>query len=128
MDWREARIGAGVNPGWVPLVDELHAKVLEIDPDVVVDQVKEKFGGLRYYFSTEKEGANKTLQDLAWEYETRSFHTCEVCGETEGTVNDSFGHGWVNTLCPTHAEQRRVQGTPAWQMAQEVSGQTGGAT
>ncbi len=34
MDWREARGGASVGEGWVPLVDKLHAEILkpELDP------------------------------------------------------------------------------------------------
>lgn len=115
MDWRDARIGAGVNPGWEPLVDELHAKVLEIDPNVVVEQVKEKFGGLRYYFDSEL--GYKAIEPTVREYEIRASQTCEVCGETDGTETDAFGSGWLNTLCPKHAEVRRTEGTPAWKQA-----------
>jgi hypothetical protein len=119
MDWREAPLGAHVNPGWEPLVDELHAKVLEIDPDVRVDQVKEKLGGFRYYFFSDEQAA---VQDLVDEYARRSLSTCEVCGETEGTISDSFGQPWINALCPRHAQIRRLTGKPVWMIANEFRG------
>lgn len=107
MDWREARIGADILPGWVPLVDRLHAKLLEIDPDIVVDQVKEKFGGLRYYWHspTKWEGdwhedARRILVDAA---EEQSYFICEICGE-DGETTDG-GRGWLHTLCPRHTEE-----------------------
>lgn len=119
MDWREAPLGARVNPGWETLVDELHAKVLEIDPEVVVEQVKEKLGGLRYYFSCEHDEW-RTIQALVDEYAARSLSTCEVCGATEGTISDAFGQPWINALCPRHAQIREVTGKPAWQIANEL--------
>ena len=98
MDWREAQLGGQVGPGWEPLVDELHAQVLAIDPDVVVDQVKEKFGGLRYYFSADD--GNQRINALVAQYEKRASETCEWCG-APGTTD---GNGWAKTLCPTHRE------------------------
>lgn len=37
---------------WEPFIVELDEKLAKIDPDYKVDQVKEKFGGLRYYISS----------------------------------------------------------------------------
>jgi len=103
MDWRDARISAGVGPGWEPLVDELHAKVLALKPDIEVVQVKEKFGGLRYYVANRS--IDETISALIHEYEALSFKTCEWCGETEG-VETSAGKKrlWLKSLCPTHRE------------------------
>jgi hypothetical protein len=39
-----------VGPGWYPIIVALDAHLATIDPDYVVHQVKEKFGGLRYYY------------------------------------------------------------------------------
>lgn len=36
-------------PGWYPILARLDAQLAAIDPDYVVHQAKEKFGGLRYY-------------------------------------------------------------------------------
>lgn len=103
MDWRDATISAGVGPGWEPLVDELHAKVLAIAPDIAVAQVKEKFGGLRYYPA--RATGSEEASALIHEYEARSFKTCEWCGSTED-VETSSGkeHRWLKSLCPAHRE------------------------
>jgi hypothetical protein len=36
-------------PGWYPILARLDTRLANIDPGYVVHQVKEKFGGLRYY-------------------------------------------------------------------------------
>ena len=100
MDWREARLGGQVGPGWEPLVDELHALVLALNPDVIVDQVKEKFGGLRYYVSHNPRTGSEAISALIDEYEKRASETCEWCGASG--ITD--GNGWLKTLCPTHRE------------------------
>ena len=64
----------------------------------VVDQVKEKFAGLRFYVSL-LDGGIDTLIDRA-EYD--SYRTCEECGEP-GKPRDG---GWYRTLCDKHAEAR----------------------
>jgi hypothetical protein len=38
--------------GWFPLVINCDKELAILDPDYAVHQVKEKFGGLRYYFET----------------------------------------------------------------------------
>ena len=39
--------------GWYPLIAELDANIAKIFPDYEIQQVKEKFGTLRYYWSAE---------------------------------------------------------------------------
>ena len=52
-----ARMGAHAGPmlstdaGWDEIIAEANGRLSELDPDYKVDQVKEKFGGLRYYYS-----------------------------------------------------------------------------
>ncbi len=58
---------------------------------VKFDQVKEKYGGLRLYFS----GGDSYVEgiiDMAEEY---SYKVCEVCGNA-GKPNKG---GWITTLC-----------------------------
>jgi len=58
---------------------------------VKFDQIKEKFGGLRIYFS----GGDDYIEgvvDMAEEY---SYKVCEVCGNS-GKPNKG---GWITTLC-----------------------------
>jgi hypothetical protein len=68
------------------------------DPDYVsdynpvkFDQIKEKFGGLRIYFS----GGDEYIEGLVSMAESFSYKICEVCGE-RGKPNEG---GWISTLC-----------------------------
>jgi len=71
-------------------------------PQVVVAQVKEKFGTLRFYY----DGGDEYISGLVRMAESMSGVTCEECG-APGTTN---GGGWVRTLCEKHEaeyQQRR---------------------
>ena len=82
--------------GWVDLVNDLEARLAETDPDHEIHQVKEKFGGLRYYTGGLSEAGHRLIE----EYENKSTHTCQVCGaEGERTTT---GSGWMATLCEDH--------------------------
>jgi hypothetical protein len=84
--------------GWYNIIEELFTKLDEIAPKkIVLDQVKEKFGGLRVYFhTTESLGeVYDQVDKLIDEAEDKSFKTCENCGES-GKVR---GGGWIRTLC-----------------------------
>lgn len=96
MDWRNAQLGGQVGPGWEPIVDELHAKMLALDPGLRVDQVKEKFGGLRYYY-TPHAAPDYTLSPVVREYEALCARTCEWCGSIENVTTKG---SWAKTLCP----------------------------
>lgn len=61
---------------------------------VKFDQVKEKYGGLRVYFS----GGDDYVEGLVSMAESISYKTCEVCG-SPGKPNDG---GWISTLCDAH--------------------------
>lgn len=64
---------------------------------VVVDQVKEKFGGLRFYYH----GGDNTVSGMVRMAESWAANTCETCGNP-GTMR---GGGWVRTLCDKHEEE-----------------------
>lgn len=61
-------------------------------PQVVASQVKEKFGGLRFYV----EGATEAQYAVISFSEALSYHICEACGTTK-----NIGHtrGYIRTLC-----------------------------
>ncbi len=61
---------------------------------VIANQVKEKFGGLRFYVS----GADDTVDGMILLAETLSYHICENCGVMDETVVCT-GRGWIQTLC-----------------------------
>ena len=68
--------------------------VREIVPQVVVDQVKEKFGTLRFYYS----GGDDAIDGMVRMAESMSAVMCEECGAPAETQ----GPGWIRTLCETH--------------------------
>lgn len=92
--------GWDVPSGWIPLILELHKKLVTIDPNYILIQAKEKFGGLRYYTSVLKN------RELAAQFnhaigkaEQASYVTCQLCGESGKSV--ALGY-WYITLCPLH--------------------------
>jgi hypothetical protein len=62
-------------------------------------QIKEKFGGLRFYVS----GGDEFDRGVIFTAEAMSRKICETCGQKGKTRDD----GWMITLCDEHAEQRR---------------------
>jgi hypothetical protein len=68
--------------------------VPDIIPQVTLDQVKEKFGTLRFYYS----GGDDYISGLVSMAESMSGVTCETCGKP-GT---STGGGWIKTVCVEH--------------------------
>jgi hypothetical protein len=64
-------------------------------------QVKEKFGGLRFYVNH----ANDAIRQRIEAAQQESFHTCEVCGQP-GTLREN---GLMKTLCEEHANAPGAQ-------------------
>lgn len=102
MDEIYVECGKGWKNLYEPLIDlcKLYgAKVL---------QVKEKFGGLRFYFHANGDCFHK-LQAMVDAAEARSFHTCENCGIYKVLRHDDDGKpvflvttegSWLKSLCP----------------------------
>lgn len=64
----------------------------------VAVQVKEKFGGLRFYVCNATEEQRQYIRFA----ERLSYRICEECGATKDTV--FYPIGWNRTLCPEHAD------------------------
>ena len=88
--------GAGIGQGWMPLVIALDSQLSVLNPDYIIEQIKEKFGGLRYYAS----GIAFTDQNLIEEAENKSYSICETCGE----VGKLRKGGWLKTTCDKHSK------------------------
>ena len=95
--------GVDTGDGWYNILDILCSHIqnhlehnlkkeqkLEI-VNVEATQVKEKFGGLRFYYN----GGDEFIEGLVWMAEGLSNRTCEECG-APATQNDI---GWIHTLC-----------------------------
>jgi hypothetical protein len=76
-------------------------QVPESIPQVTLDQVKEKFGSLRFYYT----GGDDYISGLVSMAESMSGVTCEGCGNPG--VQD--GKGWIRTECQPCAEKREVE-------------------
>ena len=81
--------------GWFRLIDQLSSDITAIDnldgTTTIAVQVKEKYGGLRFYVS----GGTEAVFEAIDKAEDLSLKTCEVCGEP-GTIRDG---SWVYTMC-----------------------------
>lgn len=89
-----------VDSGWHPLIKELIGKLEKLDPELRIEQVKEKFGGLRFYTGTTHVAG---LFDIISEYEKKSYTICEKCGK-KGKLRDDIG--WYKTLCTEHYKEK----------------------
>jgi hypothetical protein len=98
--------GSWIGNGWMDLVVQLDEQVAQLDPDYVIDQVKEKFGGLRYYISI-SEGVDQETCEKIWsiihEVEDKSFDTCDMCGQPGKRLNVN-GSGYIATRCEQHKD------------------------
>ncbi len=117
-------------PGWYSLVDKLCSDIealLGREPErFKVTQVKEKYGGLRFYFSFEgaedhfvdfhsSEGIETFVQEadgpsvmsqlrmLVGAASEQSTSICQDCG-APGTLANR--RGWVSTLCERHVAKK----------------------
>jgi hypothetical protein len=87
--------------GWFNLINDLCKNIQnelnkrsnkKLKEEFKVNQIKEKFGGLRFYTYCDNEQIHKLI-DIA---ETLSFKTCECCGRKGKLCNVE---GWLTTLC-----------------------------
>ena len=107
--------GFAVGPGWWPILEALCGQIHHYVkwkqeqkekysrgdgcPDVIVEQIKEKFGGLRFYY----QGGDSTVDGMVRMAESWAGHSCEKCGKP----GKSRSGGWIQTLCDEHEEERQ---------------------
>ena len=104
--------GFCVGEGWWPIIETLCANIQShtdwwnknretrpVVEQVEVNQIKEKFGGLRFYYS----GGDETIAGMVRMAEAWASHSCETCG-APGTSRDG---GWIKTLCDHHEAERQ---------------------
>ncbi|MGY6026983.1 hypothetical protein [Streptomyces spinosirectus] len=88
-----------VGPGWQPLLARAHQQLCALSPDYVLNDLKEKFGGLRIHIETEQYDGS-ALRAVIAAAEEESEHTCEFCGE-RGCVRSrgDWPGGWRKCVC-----------------------------
>ena len=87
--------------GWEAIVDALRRDLAELDPELRVEQVKQKFGGLRVYVAAGDPAVAAAVRERITEAESASERTCEQCGRPGRLRTD---RPWATTLCDEHAE------------------------
>jgi len=103
--------GFDCGDGWFNILDQLCLNIQyyiewknkkeTVVEQVVADQVKEKFGTLRFYYS----GGDEHIAGMVAMAESMSGVTCEDCGKP----GRSRGFGWITTVCDEHAEERNIE-------------------
>ena len=85
-------------------IDDIMSTPHAITPKVhwiQIQQIKEKFGGLRFYY----QGGDEYVSGLVAMAETWAGHTCERCGDK----GERRSGGWVRTLCDKHEAEHQEQ-------------------
>lgn len=92
-----------VGPGWLWLLDACFSYVHELGPSETwhTTQIKEKFAGLRIYFSGYPGDDSDDVIEAA---ELVSHYICDVCGGL-GKVRKG---GWWRTSCDAHAHVAEI--------------------
>lgn len=102
--YRNVVCGFDCPTGWLPLVWQLSEQLAS--SGMQCDQIKEKFGGLRYYISEYNEKAH-SLIDAA---EKASLSLCQECGAPAKT--GKIGPWLIATLCPEHVAKWKSRLSP----------------
>ena len=97
--WSRENVLECVGPGWYTLVNRLIDDLFGLGWDGELHQIKEKFGGLRFYIGA----ASDEVFDRILDAENESYKTCEQCGQP-GKLR---GDGWMYTACDEHTRGKR---------------------
>lgn len=88
-----------VGAGWQPLLEALEFHLNQYIPGYEITQIKEKFGGLRYYIRFPAGTSNETMSTvhhIIGFAENVSFLTCEECGRPGHSRRNGY---WIRTMC-----------------------------
>jgi hypothetical protein len=111
--------GIAIGSGWWPIIETLCRHIQHhIDwkqqqkekygrgegcEQVVVAQIKEKFGGLRFYY----DGGDDVIGGMVRMAEAWAGNSCEECGKP----GKSREGGWIRTLCDEHEAEYQARKT-----------------
>jgi hypothetical protein len=103
--------GLAVGKGWWPILKTLCANIQqhtdwrnresETVPQVIVEQIKEKFGGLRFYY----QGGDEQVHGMVRMAEAWAANCCEECC-APGIRRSG---GWIRTLCDLHEAEHQAR-------------------
>lgn len=112
--------GFACGEGWWSIIELLCSNIQhyidwknkqsEVVSQVTVAQIKEKFGGLRFYY----DGGDDEIRGMVRIAEVWASRSCEECG----APGKSRQGGWIKTLCDHHEAEHQ-------QRKKEYENQTG---
>ena len=94
-----------VPTGWHDLVKNTHERIIQVDPEYQIRQIKEKFGNLRYYYEASRSHAIPEIDKIIRTAEVVSSVICQDCGTVGGKMR-VIRH-WYQTLCDACNDKRR---------------------
>lgn len=95
--------------GWESLYKPIFEYIENYNQDkteeeqIIVTQVKEKFGGLRFYVNYHTD----ELLEMINNAEDESYLICETCGSKENVGQTG---GWIETICYNCVKKRSKEG------------------
>lgn len=90
--------------GWADLIKECDNVLFIEDPNYTISQIKEKFGGLRFYFNTSDMKQYSRLNSIIMAIEEKSLETCEECS-APGYRRRHSNMGYMYTTCDEHEDK-----------------------
>jgi len=86
--------------GWLQMIVDLIEELIAAGWDKHICQIKEKFGGLRFYIGS----GSDEIWEIISKYESLSYEICETCGEQGELRKDCGwkGSSWLKTMCDKH--------------------------
>ena len=112
---RWLRLNAGKPNSWkTKLSDWIYKNAPKGKPHLQlrIDQVKEKFGGLRFYYS----GGDDEISGMVRLAESLSYRTCEYCGSTKDI---GYTSGWIISCCKSCHESSEQLKRYKWEPRKE---------
>ena len=100
IDWKEKQRDWAIRFNSTAAPEDLRP-VPDTIPQVTLDQVKEKFGTLRFYYS----GGDDYIRGMVTLAEAMSGTTCEECGN----LGERRGGGWIYTACDAHTKPEHLE-------------------
>ena len=99
--------GCEIEDGWFKLLYHLLTDIQNYIDDnnigqVVAEQIKEKWGSLRFYYR----GGDDIIDGMVWNAEHLSYYICQDCGTME-----NVGHtkGWITAYCKNCVPENRKE-------------------
>jgi hypothetical protein len=111
--------GLECGEGWKKIVDRTHEKLKYIDPEYKIAQIKEKFGGLRYYYDNSFESYDdvrrEIMDDIVRAAEYEASRTCELCGASKASdkveirVHKYFYFGYCQSCADNYISETEAR-------------------